>query len=122
MKKIISLVLTLVLLLVVASAASAEQPPGVAPAVKIDPAGGCGLYGIDENGQEGVAYIGYYKLIFSNGATGHVTFKCKTELQPGYIPLYDYIEWSDDSCHNSISYEGNKATWTEQCVGLWAGP
>jgi len=114
-KKLVPLGLVLVLLLAATSVVSADPPPGVAPVLRIDAYGECGFYFPD------AAYQGDGVKQFSNGATGHTTWKCQLELLSG-TPKYIYFEFSVESCDHTVSVEGNKGMWTIQCFGEWAAP
>ena len=104
-----------VLISATASVALAEQPPGVAPATKMD-IGSCGIVADDS------FYWGPYTLHYSNGATGHITGKCKLELMNGDPVDYYYEEWCEDNCCFTISIEGEKGMGTVQCFGEWYPP
>ena len=100
------------------SAAVAGPPPGVGPSVLVIP---------DENVclltyQDVPIYVGEYTERYSNGATGHMTFKCKMDLQEGFSPLVLYWEVAEvpyPGCYSTISVEEDKATWMGQCFGYW---
>ena len=64
-------------------------------------------------------------LQYSNGATGHATFKCKMDLitGPGEISLNEFTTedwWGTGSvCSHTVYLEGKKGMWTAQCFYLW---
>jgi hypothetical protein len=97
----------------------------VGPALRVDSADTCGVLIPDEWEYAGVAYIQ-----FSNGKTGHATYKCKLELQygdpqlliieldSGEFPLSD-AGYFGGSCYTYIELEGDKGMWTSQCFNVW---
>lgn len=104
-----------------ASAALADPPPGVGPSVLVDDGGGCSVGYFDGDVWVPI-YAGTAKWRYSNGATGHMTFKCKMDLQEGQDPITLYWEFPDSpllGCYSTISLEDNKGTWTAQCFGYW---
>ena len=114
MKKLVVGVLVVVLLVLATSVASAAQPPGVEVAIRVSESEyGCGV------GVNGSSYWST-KLFkqYSNGATGHSTYKCKVELVNG--PPEDFFaEFSAGNCDYTISIEEKKGMYTRQCVGDW---
>ena len=78
----------------------------------------CGVYLGDEWGYEGESFTQY-----SNGKTGHATFKCKMDIVYGEPAIY-YTEWVVEGwpvpggpCYTTVSIEGKKGMWTAQCFG-----
>lgn len=115
MKKCIPL-LVLALLLFATAVVSADPPPGVAPAVKVDPSGVCSAeYAFPEH----ALYEGVGRTQFSNGATGHSTVKCKMKLVSG-LPTYDFQEFVFDSCVWRVVVDGRMGMMTIQCFGDWS--
>jgi hypothetical protein len=119
----------LVFLLVVAlgvltvSVASAEPPPGVGPAVRME-----------ETGFTGWTYQGSTYLAercvwqFSNGAQGRAFFKCSSYLALG-SPIFEVIEEfafdygicsPGDDIFTNFDFDGDKLTTVTQCSGLWS--
>ena len=91
----------------------------IGPAYRAE-GGGCAVYVPDV-----WSYTGSYFIQYSNGNTGHATFKCKLEHESGDQQI-SYSEFSTDdfpvpggSCYNTISLEGEKGMWTAQCFGVW---
>lgn len=115
MKRILlPLALVIVLVLLTATVASADTPPGVAPAIRM----GFGMCEILFFDPEDTRYVGDAVKVFSNGATGHSTYKCKFELVSG-TPKYLYDEYEFVGCYRTVSIEGQKGMFTEQCFGEW---
>jgi hypothetical protein len=112
MKKIVVWVLVVVLLVLATSVASAEKPPGVVAAIRISEDGSA--VGINGSLYRNTKCFTQY----SNGATGHSTFKCKFELVKG-PPAEFFRVWSFSNCDNTISINGNKGMWKRQCFGDW---
>lgn len=109
-------------LMLFASAALAGPPPGVGPSILVDEAGGCSVGYWDADVWVPI-YAGIFSLRYANSKTGHMTFKCKMDLQEGQDPLVLYWETPDSpwpDCYSTISLEGNKGMWTAQCFGYWA--
>jgi hypothetical protein len=112
MKKLVMGVLVVVLLVLATSVASAEEPPGVDVAIRVSEFG-CGT------SINGSLYLSTkFFTQYSNGATGHSTFKCKLELVQG-PPEDFFMEFSSGNCDTTISIEGKKGMWTTQCFGDW---
>ncbi len=93
----------------------------IGPAFRLDEDGFCGVYGYDPDW----AYEGTSWTQYSNGKTGHATFKCKLALESGDPQIY-YSEFSLDGfpvpggpCLNTVSIDGYKGMWTAQCFGAW---
>jgi len=71
-------------------------------------------------------YEGTPRIVWSNGRTGHATYKCKLHLVEGDPQIY-FSEWSQEGfpiadagpCLNRIDIEGQKGMWTGQCFGTW---
>ena len=80
MKKLVVWVLVVVLLVLATSVASAAQPPGVDVALRVSEYG-CGA-SINGSLYSSTKFFTQY----SNGATGHSTYKCKLELVKGSPP------------------------------------
>ena len=124
MRKSILLALILVPVLLVTTVLSAGPPPGVGPAVRADDAGVCSVGYTDDSGAWIPIYEGSFRLHYSNGATGHMTFKCKMYRQEGQDPLTIEWEFADSpwpNCYSTISIEGGKkGMWTAQCFGYWS--
>lgn len=82
----------------------------------------CAVIFIDE----GAVYEGQPRVVWSNGKTGHATFKCKMTLVDGDPQIY-FSEFSQDGfpidgagpCLNRFDIEGQKGMWTGQCFGTW---
>ena len=112
MKKLVMGVLVVALLVLATSVASAAQPPGVDVAIRVSEYG-C-VVTVNSSKYSSTKFFTQY----SNGATGHSTYKCKLELEKG--PPVDYFyEFSSSNCAYNISIEGKKGMWTSQCVGDW---
>jgi hypothetical protein len=111
-KKLVVVVLVVVLLVLATSVASAAQPPGVDVAIRVSEYG-CGV-GVNSSSYWSTKFFTQY----SNGATGHSTYKCKLELVQGLPEVY-FIEFSSGNCDYTISIEGKKGMVTRQCVGDW---
>ena len=118
MKKMLLLVVVVfAIMMLSAVAVSADPPPGVDAAHSfINQNHSCG------HSHNGAFYLGpTTKYHYSNGATGHFTWKCKSELVSG-PPQYMYFETLDVpylGCEGHVSLEGNKGMWTGQCFGQW---
>lgn len=117
-KKIVTGVLVVVLLILATSIASAEgQPPGVDSAVRISgSAGQCGFITFPDTASvySGLSLVKQY----SNGATGHSTYKCKLELVFG-PPAKGVWKWRESGCDWIVSLVGEKGMMTLQCDGQW---
>jgi len=96
----------------------------IGPAFRLDEGGGCGFTGPD------FGYAGTWKVQFSNGKTGHATFKCKLTLTVGDGVIY-YAEgetggWPLDAtghpgamCYTTTELDVESGMWTSQCFGAW---
>jgi hypothetical protein len=80
----------------------------------------CAVYVPDDWTYEGTNWIQY-----SNGKTGHATYKCKLHLTEG-DPQVFYSEFAafgipvpGGDCWNVIDIDGEKGMWTGQCFGVW---
>lgn len=112
MKKLAAGVLVVVLLVLATSVASAAQPPGVDVSVRVE--GGACVVGFSDSDYRWTRSF----TQFSNGATGHTTWKCKFELVQG-PPQYEYWEFGFDNCSWTLSIDGKKGMLTQQCFGDW---
>ena len=114
MNKLIAGIFVVVLLLLLAtSVALADQPPGVAPAFRMESTTYCSL----DAGY--FYYTGDIFKQFSNGATGHSTYKCKLELISGEPQYFSYGGPLYSNCRYEVSLEGKKGMVTVQCFGDW---
>jgi hypothetical protein len=105
--------------------ASTVQADGhIGPAFRLNGDGSCGWYVYDS------FYEGSWFVQFSNGNTGHATFKCKMKLQWGDGEYYygegesggwplDALGYPGAICYETLSAEGGAAMWTAQCFGAW---
>lgn len=123
-KSIIIGLIVLLSLLMVAGLAEADPgpPPGVAPAAKMD-GGACGWVYL------GAYYSGSYEYLYSNGARGHATVKCKAELVSGApvyavlefpAPNYSFLCFPGEIRSTYFEFNGDKLIVVAQCFGLWA--
>ena len=115
-------VLLAVMFVLFSSAAVAGPPPGVGPSVLVTPDDDSCAVGYEDDDGFVPVYLGEYTLRYSNGATGHMTFKCKMELLEGFDPFVLYWEFADSplpGCYSTVSLEGEKGTWMGQCFGYW---
>jgi hypothetical protein len=98
----------------------------IGPAYRLDEGGGCSVY----SPSEGWDYDGTYFVQFSNGKTGHASFKCKMELVAGDPVLYyseydsggyplDTLGYPGAMCYTTLEINGEKGMWTAQCFGAW---
>ena len=98
-------------------ASTAQADDHIGPAFRLDPAGGCvAVLGSSSYHGDGIAQ-------YSNGNTGHATWKCKLKLTAG-DPTTFFTEFEgdvigSDGCWNTVSVEGKKGMWTAQCFGAW---
>jgi hypothetical protein len=93
----------------------------IGPAYRQDGGGSCGV------GNTGYDYEGdnTVRIQFSNGKTGHATWKCKLNLVDG-DPQVSTSEFtsgsfliSGDVCQHTVQLEGETAMWTAQCFYVW---
>lgn len=116
MKKFAAL-LVLALLLLNTAVVSADPPPGVGPAVRVDSLF-CWVKLLDDDGMVAASYEGTATLQYSNGVPGHTTWQCDAELVSG-TPMHEV--WRGDlmGCDALIVAAGNELRWSGQCVGMW---
>jgi len=96
----------------------------IGPAFRLDEDGGCGITSTD------FEYWGTYFVQFSNGKTGHATFKCKLSLTVG-DGVMSYSEgdsgtwplgalgYPDAMCYTTTELNIEKGMWTSQCFNAW---
>ena len=105
-------------------ASTAQADGHIGPAFRLDTGGGCGWELYDS------FYDGTWRVQFSNGNTGHATFKCKMKLAEGDGEYYygegesggwplNAIGYEGAICYETLSAEGGAAMWTAQCFGAW---
>ena len=120
--KAINLLLVSFFVLLISTALANEEYIG--PAFRVDDQDGCGFAGPD------FWYAGRWRVQFSNGKTGHATFKCKLKLTMGDGVIYyaegDTGSWPLDSigypgamCYSTTELDVESGMWTAQCFGAW---
>ena len=92
---------------------SADPPPGVAPAVRVDNDDWCAV-----SFDDGTWYIGTWAWQYSNGATGHSTLQCKMDFVSG-TPRHEQWKESSLNCDWHVTVAGKKAKFTGQCFEDW---
>jgi len=86
--------------------------------------GGC-YWGVNGSEYEGSSFIQ-----FSNGRTGHATFKCKMKLVVGDGTFYyaegdsgswplNFFGYPEAMCYETLVADGGAAMWTAQCFNAW---
>ena len=120
-------IIKLFLVAIVVIFASTAHADGLytGPAYRVTQDGGCGWF------PEESFYSGNYFIQFSNGNTGHATFKCKLTLEDGEGVIHysegdtggyplNVLGYPDATCYETLESDGGKrAMWTVQCSNAW---